>query len=92
MIMNIDPQTVLDKLLSRCKEHYSPCGQGNLIWREWGEKKEEKRPLILLHGGSGAWNHWARTIPALENDFQIYAVDLPGCGDSADQQLSLIQI
>ena len=84
MIMNIDPQTVLDTLLSRCKEHYSPCGQGNLIWREWGEKKLEKRPLILLHGGSGAWNHWTRTIPALENDFQLYAVDLPGCGDSAD--------
>ena len=58
MIMNIDPQTVLDTLLSRCKEHYSHCGQGNLIWREWGEKKVEKRPLILLHGGSGAWNHW----------------------------------
>ena len=84
MIMNADSQTIIDALLLRCKEHYTPCSQGNLVWREWGKKNLDTRPLILLHGGSGAWNHWTRTIPALENDFQIYAVDLPGCGDSAD--------
>ena len=41
-------------------------------------------PLVLLHGGFGAWNHWVRTIPSLEQHYQVIAPDLPGCGDSAD--------
>jgi len=41
-------------------------------------------PVVLLHGGFGAWNHWVRTIPGLEQHYQVIAPDLPGCGDSAD--------
>ena len=76
--------TLLKSLLLRSKEHRSPCGDGELVWREWGSSNTSKRPLILLHGGFGSWNHWVRTIPALESDFRLLAVDLPGCGDSAD--------
>lgn len=38
--------------------------------------------VVLLHGGAGSWNHWARTIPALRARFRVVALDLPGCGDS----------
>ena len=76
--------TLLKSLLLRSREHRSPCGDGELVWREWGSSNTSKRPLILLHGGFGSWNHWVRTIPALESDFRLLAVDLPGCGDSAD--------
>ncbi len=40
-------------------------------------------PLMLLHGGAGSWTHWIRNIPALSLHRTVYAVDLPGCGDSA---------
>jgi pimeloyl-ACP methyl ester carboxylesterase len=36
-----------------------------------------------LHGGSGSWNHWIRTIPALYDDYAVWVADLPGLGDSA---------
>jgi 2-hydroxy-6-oxonona-2,4-dienedioate hydrolase len=78
------PSTILQTLLLRCNELRSPCGDGELVWREWGKENTKRPPLILLHGGFGAWNHWVRTIPALESNFRILALDLPGCGDSAD--------
>lgn len=81
---NTSPRAILDSLLARCRELRSPCGDGDLVWREWGAANTERPPLVLLHGGFGAWNHWVRTIPALESQFRVIAVDLPGCGDSAD--------
>jgi len=44
----------------------------------------EGTAYILLHGGMGSWNHWARNIDALADHFQVRAVDLPGYGDSPD--------
>ena len=59
----------------------TPCGDGQLVWRRWG--RPGARPVILAHGGSGSWLHWIRTIPALTPDHEVWAVDLPGLGDSA---------
>jgi 2-hydroxy-6-oxonona-2,4-dienedioate hydrolase len=39
---------------------------------------------VLLHGGMGSWNHWSRNIEALAAHFSVYAVDLPGYGESPD--------
>ena len=56
------------------------CGpDGSMVWHRWGEGP----PLVLLHGGSGSWNHWLRNIETLAQRYTVYAADLPGCGDSA---------
>ena len=81
---NTNPRAILHSLVARCQELRSPCGDGDLVWREWGAANTKRPPIVLLHGGFGAWNHWVRTIPALESQFRVIAVDLPGCGDSAD--------
>lgn len=58
---------------------HTPCGGGTLAWHRWGEG----RPLVLLHGGSGSWNHWLRNIDALvAAGREVVAPDLPGFGDS----------
>jgi 2-hydroxy-6-oxonona-2,4-dienedioate hydrolase len=58
----------------------TPCGPGgSMLWRRWGEGP----PLVLLHGGSGSWNHWLRNIETLSRRYTVFAADLPGCGDSA---------
>lgn len=56
----------------------TPCGAGKLAWRRWGRGPT----LILLHGGFGSWKHWCRNIRDLTRHFTVYAVDLPGLGDS----------
>ena len=50
-----------------------------MVLRSWGEGV----PLVLLHGGSGTWRHWARNIPVLSQRWRVIVPDLPGLGDSA---------
>lgn len=67
-------------LLARADECRTPCGDGTMVWRLWGSG----RPLVLLHGGSGSWNHWLRNIDALAaTGRRLFVPDLPGFGDSA---------
>ena len=56
----------------------TPCGDGHMVWRRWGEGS----PLVLLHGGTGSWRHWAGNIAELARHHQVYAADAPGLGDS----------
>jgi len=59
----------------------TPLGDGSLVWRRWGSPSAQA--VILAHGGSGSWMHWIKTIPALKAHYEVWAVDLPGLGDSA---------
>lgn len=68
------------RLAPRARMRTSPCGDGVVVWRVWGEGA----PVVLLHGGSGSWNHWVRNIPALvARGHEVWAPDLPGFGESA---------
>lgn len=49
-----------------------------MVWRQWGDGP----PLVLLHGGYGAWTHWIRNVEALAGYFRVIAADMPGHGDS----------
>ncbi|MEC3980814.1 alpha/beta fold hydrolase [Amycolatopsis sp. H20-H5] len=40
-------------------------------------------PLILLHGWPQTWFEWRGVMPALAGHYTVYALDLPGLGDSA---------
>jgi 2-hydroxy-6-oxonona-2,4-dienedioate hydrolase len=57
---------------------------GDAVWHVWGAnaKSSESKPLVLLHGGSGSWTHWLRNVEHLACHRTVWALDLPGCGDS----------
>ena len=57
----------------------TPCGAGGMVWRRWGAGP----PLVLFHGGYGAWTHWIRNVLPLAREFTVIAPDLPGLGESA---------
>jgi pimeloyl-ACP methyl ester carboxylesterase len=57
----------------------SPYGDGSMAWRRWGAGT----PLVLFHGGYGAWTHWLRNIEALSRRYRVFTPDLPGLGESA---------
>ncbi|MEO8611197.1 MAG: alpha/beta hydrolase [Chloroflexota bacterium] len=40
-------------------------------------------PLVLLHGGSGRWQHLESIIPKLAECWHVYALDLRGHGQSS---------
>ena len=53
-------------------------GEFRVAWHIWGSGP----PVLLLHGGAGAWSHWIRNIEALAARYQVVAVDIPGHGGS----------
>jgi pimeloyl-ACP methyl ester carboxylesterase len=44
--------------------------------------------LVLLHGWPQTWYEWRKVMPALAERHTVYAVDLPGLGDSAGSPAS----
>ncbi len=73
----------LARVEAAATRHETPCGAGKMIWRSWGEGKAGTPPVVLVHGGSGSWAHWARNIRALvQQGRKVFACDLPGCGES----------
>lgn len=60
----------------------TPCHDGELVFRRWIGPPEAET-VMLVHGGSGSWLHWIRNISFLQQHFHVFAVDLPGLGDSA---------
>ena len=47
------------------------------------EERGSGEPLVLLHGGSGSWRHWARNVGPLARHRMVVCPDIPGLGDSA---------
>jgi pimeloyl-ACP methyl ester carboxylesterase len=78
------PDAVLAALEARARRHETPCGDGAVVWREWGPPDGgDERPLVLFHGGSGSWRHWVRNIERLSAHRRLLCPDLPGLGQSA---------
>lgn len=69
----------LQDLAHRMQRHDLPFDGGHVTWRCLGDGP----PLVLFHGGHGAWTHWARNVGALAQRFRVCVPDLPGYGDSS---------
>lgn len=76
-------EALLERLDAAARRLETPCGDGRMVWRVWGEDRPGQPPLVLFHGGSGSWRHWARNIAALSRDRLLVCPDLPGLGESA---------
>ena len=74
------PTEIVAAVAADAEVIHTPCGDGNLVWRRWGKGKGS--PVVLVHGGSGSWTHWIKTIPVLKQSREVWAVDMPGLGDS----------
>lgn len=77
------PEALLARIDGAARRFGTPCGEGEMAWRVWGSAGGAGTPLVLLHGGSGSWRHWARNVEALAQDRLVICPDLPGLGESA---------
>lgn len=57
-----------------------PTADGEIHYVEAGAGE----PVLLIHGGHGAWVHWMANIDALAQHRRVLALDLPGFGHSYD--------
>jgi len=70
----------LDTALQQANRLELPTALGKQVWHVWNQAAGN--PLVLLHGGSGSWNHWVRNVLPLSHDRAVWALDTPGMGDS----------
>jgi len=76
---NADPAGYVDYIESLSTRIETPCADGTMSWRIWGEGE----PLVLGHGAQGAWSHWIANIERLSRHRRLIVADLPGHGTSA---------
>lgn len=64
--------------------------RGNSIHYVQAGENKNKIPLLLVHGFGASTDHWRKNIAQLQDDFQVWAIDLLGFGRSAkpDQEYS----
>ena len=74
------PAAQVARLAAAGRRIETPCGDGVMVWRIWGEGE----PLVLFHGGFGSWTHWLRNIPVLSRRYRLIVASLPGLGESDD--------
>ncbi len=88
--------TRVEALSERIVQSYA---WGDAVWHVWRARQAMPKrmqagvrqmaastlqnPLVLLHGGSGSWTHWVRNIEHLRQHRDIWALDIPGFGDSS---------
>ncbi|ACK65000.1 alpha/beta hydrolase fold protein [Rippkaea orientalis PCC 8801] len=53
-----------------------------------GSKHPQRPPLLLVHGFGASTDHWRKNIAQLQEDFEVWAIDLLGFGRSAKPNLS----
>lgn len=73
-----------ERVESSGRQHDVAADGCRVAWRCWGRGPA----VVLLHGGSGGWNHWIRNVEALAaGGLRVLAPDMPGYGDSDDAPL-----
>ena len=70
----------IDAAIDKAKRIELPTPSGMQVWHVWNEAAGN--PLVLLHGGSGSWNHWVRNVLPLSESRAVWTLDTPGLGDS----------
>jgi pimeloyl-ACP methyl ester carboxylesterase len=70
----------LDTALQQAQRLEVPTAMGKQVWHVWNQAAGN--PVVLLHGGSGSWNHWVRNVLPLSQHRAVWALDTPGLGDS----------
>jgi pimeloyl-ACP methyl ester carboxylesterase len=55
-----------------------------------GQRRDDRPPLLLVHGFGASTDHWKKNIAGLQDEFEVWAIDLLGFGRStkADTQYS----
>lgn len=65
-------------------EKQATTPEGNVI--NYGEVKNDKPALLLIHGQMSMWEDYALVMPELKEKWHIYAIDVYGHGQSSHNE------
>ncbi|MBO9999888.1 MAG: alpha/beta fold hydrolase [Cyanobacteria bacterium SID2] len=52
-----------------------------------GQRRDDRPPLLLVHGFGASTDHWRKNISGLQDNFEVWAIDLLGFGRSGKPNL-----
>ncbi|MEM8778349.1 MAG: alpha/beta fold hydrolase [Cyanobacteria bacterium P01_G01_bin.49] len=59
----------------------------NIYYVQAGTKHPQRPPLLFVHGFGASTDHWHKNIAKLQENFEVWAIDLLGFGRSAKPEL-----
>ncbi len=59
----------------------------NIYYVHAGNKQPNRHPLLLIHGFGASTDHWQKNIAQLQEEFEVWAIDLLGFGRSEKPKL-----
>lgn len=60
----------------------------SIYYTQAGQPHPQRPPLLLVHGFGASTDHWRKNIAELQQDFQVWAIDLLGFGRSQKPKLT----
>jgi pimeloyl-ACP methyl ester carboxylesterase len=60
----------------------------NIYYVQAGDKNMTKPALLLVHGFGASTDHWRKNIAQLQDNFEVWAIDLLGFGRSAKPNIA----
>ncbi len=67
--------------------HYWQWQGHNIYYVLTGAKQPNRPPLLLIHGFGASTDHWQKNMAKLQEEFEVWAIDLLGFGRSAKPEL-----
>jgi pimeloyl-ACP methyl ester carboxylesterase len=82
--------TVSSTLIAQATGAYWTWRDYQIYYVQAGTRQSHKPPILLVHGFGASTDHWQKNIADLQDEFEVWAIDLLGFGRStkADTQYS----
>ena len=63
--------------------HYWQWREQSIYYVKVGKPHPDRPPLLLVHGFGASTDHWRKNLAGLQDNFEVWAIDLLGFGRSA---------
>jgi pimeloyl-ACP methyl ester carboxylesterase len=63
--------------------HYWQWRNQSIFYVKAGKKQRDRPPLLMVHGFGASTDHWRKNLAGLQENFEVWAIDLLGFGRSA---------
>lgn len=74
--------------LDRVPGQHWQWGDRAIYYVRAGNPRPDRPPLLLVHGFGASTDHWRKNIQGLQDEFEVWAIDLLGFGRSAKPNLA----
>ncbi|WP_204150551.1 alpha/beta fold hydrolase [Leptolyngbya sp. CCY15150] len=77
----------MQSILTPVSGHVWQWRDQSIYYVKAGQRQGQRPPLLLVHGFGASTDHWRKNVAELQQDFEVWAIDLLGFGRSAKPEM-----